>query len=225
MAIAARRTYRITVSGAVNEPGTYDIPANACDVLAALTRARGLSEDADTIVEVRHPPTFQTVAQTVGPDGSIMPASAMQPSAQDRMRLDMTRVEALPREQLRLHDGSVVMVSRHPRRMVNVLGLVRNPTAVTIPAGEDLMLLDAIAQAGGTTISFADRVQVVRRVADKPDPVVIEASLRGARSGTADNMKLAPGDVVSVEETPATLVVDTIRTFFRVGFSAAIPGF
>ena len=37
--------------------------------------------------------------------------------------------------------------------------------------------------------------------------------------------ELQPGDTVSVERTAATVVVDTIQTFFRVGFAANIPGF
>jgi hypothetical protein len=35
---------------------------------------------------------------------------------------------------------------------------------------------------------------------------------------------LAPGDVVSVEETPLTFTVGTIQSFVRFGFSSAIPG-
>ena len=36
---------------------------------------------------------------------------------------------------------------------------------------------------------------------------------------------LQPGDTVSVERTPATVAVDIVQTFFRVGFSAAFPTF
>jgi polysaccharide export outer membrane protein len=164
-------------------------------------------------------------SNTLAPDGSVVQASAQfqQPGA-ERLEIDIANAQAINREQLKLQDGSVVMIGRQPKRVVNVLGLVRLPAQIPIPPGEELMLLDAIAQAGGTTISFADKVQVVRRIPNNPQPVVIGVSLRAARNGSSDNLRLAPGDLVSVEETPTTLVIDTIRTFFRVGFSAALPG-
>ena len=48
--------------------------------------------------------------------------------------------------------------------------------------------------------------------------------MREAKRGGAANLLLAPGDVVSVEETPLTFTVSTIQNFIRFGFSAAIPG-
>ncbi len=222
LAVEERRTYRITVAGAVEQPGTYDIPVSDCDVLAAITHAKGLAEDASTTVEIRHPlgaGEFRTANA-----GGVSPVNGQGVSTSEAFELDISDARNVDRERLRLRDGSVVNVTRQPKRVVNVLGLVRLPAQIPIPPGEELMLLDAIAQAGGTTISFADKVQVVRRVTGEEKPVVIGASLRRARNGGPDNLRLAPGDLVSVEETPTTLVIDSIRTFFRVGFSAALPG-
>jgi polysaccharide biosynthesis/export protein len=56
------------------------------------------------------------------------------------------------------------------------------------------------------------------------EPVVIECSIRAAKRGGNANLVLAPGDVVSVEETPLTFTVGTIQNFVRFGFSSAIPG-
>jgi polysaccharide export outer membrane protein len=222
--IALRRSYRVTVAGAVKEPGTYDIPVSDCDVLAAITVAKGLEEDAATVVEIRHPSLPNQFVSGMSMGNEVVPASGGIPTQAERLEIEISRANEINPEKLRLRDGSVVMVSRQPKRVVNVMGLVRSPAQIPIPPGEELMLLDAIAQAGGTTISFADKVQIVRRVPNYPQPVVIGASLREARNGMADNIRLAPGDLVSVEETPTTLVVDTIRTFFRVGFAANIPG-
>jgi polysaccharide export outer membrane protein len=225
LTVAERRKFRITVAGAVKEPGTYEIPVSDCDVLAAITQAKGLDEDASTRIEVRHPLNSQTGLASTAITEGISQASANQPTVGERFEFDIAEVGMVQPAQLHLRDGSVVMVARQPKRVVNVMGLVRLPAQVEIPPGEDLMLLDAIAQAGGTTISFADQVQIVRRIPNQPQPVVISASLRSARMGAADNLRLAPGDLVSVEETPTTLVVDTLRTFFRVGFAANVPGF
>jgi len=87
-----------------------------------------------------------------------------------------------------------------------------------------LMLLEAIAQAGGTALSIADKVHVVRNLPGRNRPAVIEVSLADARNGGPDNLRLAAGDVVSVEETGFTMAVQTLQSFFRVGFTAAMPG-
>lgn len=229
VALVRARTYRITVAGAVEQPGTYDIPASGCDVLSALAVAKGLADDADTVVEVRHPaannPAYAALAPgMIDPEAGVVQASASQPAFGESIQLDMSQPQTLNPSQLQLHDGSVLMVLRQPRRRINVDGLVRQPKVIDMPDGEELTLLDAVAQAGGTTLSIADRVQIVRRVNTNGTPVVISASLREARNGMSDNLVLAPGDIVNVEETPTTFVMDAIRTFFRVGFSSALPG-
>jgi polysaccharide export outer membrane protein len=67
-------------------------------------------------------------------------------------------------------------------------------------------------------------VQVIRQSPWSDEPIVIQSSVRDAKSNSMANLRLAPGDIVSVEETPTTLVVGTIREFVRFGFTSAIPG-
>lgn len=223
-----KRTFKVSVVGAVNEPSTYELPASSSDLLTAITMAKGLSEEASRYVEIRHSPsTLQSVANSkppVGPDGVAL--ASYQPTTPDPVvNLDLAKVDQISPGSLQLYDGSVVSVSREPKRTVSVLGLVRKPQQVEMPAGEDLMLLEAIAQAGGTTLSVANKVHIVRTPPGRNKPVVIEVSLADARSGSGDNIRLAAGDVVSVEETGVTMAVQTIQSFFRVGFNAAMPGF
>ena len=42
-------------------------------------------------------------------------------------------------------------------------------------------------------------------------------SIQNTKNGR-DNLTLALGDTVTVEQTPGTVVMDAIPTFFRVGF-------
>jgi polysaccharide export outer membrane protein len=107
---------------------------------------------------------------------------------------------------------------------VAVLGLVTKPGTFEFPANRPLRVLDAVALAGGVSNAVADKVVVIRRPAGKPEPVNIALTIQGAKSGP-ENLELQPGDTVSVERTPATVVVDIVQTFFRVGFSAAFPTF
>lgn len=224
-----KRTFRITVVGAVNEPLTYEIPASGSDLLAALTAAKGLAEDADKIIEIRHTPAAlqqQALAQRatqVG--GEVAQVSFHEDLPDPTVTVDLSEIEQLPPHMLKLFDGSTVNVRRRAMRHVSVDGLVRKPDKIEMPDGEELTLLEAISQAGGTTISIATKVQIVRRVPESDETIVIEASLSDARSGGSSNIRLADGDIITVMETPATVAVAAIRSFFRVGFSAALPGF
>jgi polysaccharide export outer membrane protein len=66
---------------------------------------------------------------------------------------------------------------------------------------------------------------VIRHAPDQPEPLVIQVSVRAAKTDGQENLPLAPGDVVSVEQTPATVMVDVLKSFVRLGFNAAAPGF
>jgi polysaccharide export outer membrane protein len=105
--------------------------------------------------------------------------------------------------------------------MIYVGGLVRDPGEFAIPRNRDLDLLQAVQMAGDKSSPVADKVLVIRRVPGRPEPVVIEARLSGAKRNGRENIRLAAGDVVSIEQTPATVVVDTLMSFVRVSFGVA----
>ena len=97
--------------------------------------------------------------------------------------------------------------------------------AIDLPRGEDLVAAHLATLASGATVvplnpalAKPERARLLER-----------AELRTVLSqviprGGSENIRLAAGDVVSVEETPTTFVVGTIREFVGFGFSAAIPG-
>lgn len=236
LAIVARRSNTVTVVGEVSKPGSYQVPVTNSTVLAAITAAEGLTKDADNIIEVRQASTgpggFEMAnggaPAGLGPDGQLVsfrPGQAngvMQPRA---TRIDLRQSSRLDPTMLQVGDGATVMVMKKPKRFVHVIGLVRKPDQIEIPDDQDLRLLDAIAKANGRTLEVADKVRVIRSVPGRSEPVVIEASIREAKQEASSNMMLTAGDVVSVEETPLTLVVGTIRDFVRFGFTSTVPGF
>ena len=79
---------------------------------------------------------------------------------------------------------------------------------------------------GGIEAALAgsNKVRIIRQVPGQAEPVVIQTSIRNAKLQAAANVRLAAGDVVSVEETPATFTVEMLRSFIRFGFSSTIPG-
>ncbi|MGM0490340.1 MAG: polysaccharide biosynthesis/export family protein [Planctomycetota bacterium] len=215
VSLNSRKTNKITVVGAVEEPQVIELPIANSDLLSAITLAGGLTEKADTIVEIRHPRGAERMA------GGVAPAShtAGRLGQRRSVRVDLAEIASADPGQYRLVDGSTVMVMRKDARVLNVIGLVNKPNQLKMPEDHDLRVLDALAMAGGRTLSIADKVKVIR------NGKTIQVSVKQAKNNANENIRLAPGDVVSVEETPTTFVVNTLRSFIRVGFSGAIPGF
>ncbi len=218
-----RKMNRVTVMGAVVEPGVHGVPTAGSDVIAALAAAGGLTEEADTVVEVRNPgnqysPTTRQVSYV---EGGPPPQLGVRTAT-----IDLAYAQSQPETtDLGLEDGSVVVVRKKPTRTVYVMGLVKNGGQHEIPPDRDLRLLDALALAGGRTLEIADKVRVVRNDPRYADPIVIRASVREAKRDKNANIRLAPGDLVTVEETPGTFAIETLRSFVRFGFSGGIPGF
>jgi polysaccharide export outer membrane protein len=81
----------------------------------------------------------------------------------------------------------------------------------------DFDVFGAIAEAGGPIVRAADRVLVLRKIPNTQEVAVVRVSLAAAKRDATANLRLAPGDVVSVEQTPATVLEETVNRLLRVG--------
>jgi polysaccharide export outer membrane protein len=152
---------------------------------------------------------------------------AVQPAGSEVTRVDLAQVGAAAPDGRKLNDRDVVMVQPREKRYVHVTGLVAKPNQFELTRDRDIRVLDAIAMAGGATSVVADKVFVIRQLPNMPEPAVIKISMGTAKRNGEENLRLAAGDLVSVESTPATMMVDTVGKFFRValGFSGTMSGF
>ena len=230
-----RRTNRITVIGAVEKPDVYELPRGASTLLAAIVAAGNLSKEAGTGVEISRPARGSPGAEpeqdrmagrpqltSYSPEGAQPTARPLgQPVS---FKIDLVSAAQQGDGGPLLEDGDVVQIERRDPQPVHVIGLVMKPGQFELPVNQDMHLLDVLAMAGGVSLNVADKIHIIRNMPGREQPAVIKVSLRDAKSGSSANLRLAPGDVVSVEDTPVTVVVDSIRTFFRVGFSSALPG-
>jgi len=232
---------RITVLGAVTKPGVQELPRGSSDLANALAAAGGLTEEAGTIVDIlRHgsahsftadnndrPSTSTTgevslASYESSPDsrrpanGFAVPPLSPTTTAPRTVRLDLARMELDPSPNYALNDRDVVMVLPDEKRFIHVTGLVIKPDQFEIPKHQDVRVLDAIAMAGGVSSPVADKAFIIRRLPDMSEPVVVQVSLHGAKRNGKENLRLAPGDLVSVETTAATAVVDTVKNLFRM---------
>lgn len=229
-----RRLNRITVLGAVNKPGVVELPRDASDLLAAIVAAGNLSPTAGTHVEIRNPdkvtpspsrnsdPIARVSGQTETNTPDAMTAGV---GAKKTIQIDLVSAVKEGRgTEYRLQDGAVINVERHDYQPLQVIGLVTKPGKFDFPVGKDIHVLDAIALAGGVSSKAANKIYVIRQRPSNSDPAVVTVSMQKAKSNGQENLLLQPGDVVSVEQTAATVMLDTITQVIRftIGGSAAI---
>lgn len=242
-----QRMNRVMVMGAVKKPDMYELPRGRSDLLAAIVAAGGLDEDAGTNVEIRNPrrserdrsdpvasgsnrridtvghssllPTDDdsgSLAESIGTN--VLPVSG----GMDSIKIDLVSATKTGAGGYVIEDGGVVRVEKRDPEPLHVIGLVKKPNRYDFPIAEDLRVTDAIALAGGTSISFADKIFVVRRIPSSAETAVVQVSLREAKRNAKANLRLEPGDVVSVETTPATNLYEALN-IIRFGISGALP--
>ncbi len=220
-------TNRVMVAGAVKNQGYYNLPRGSSDMLSAIVAAGGLADDAGTNVEVRNPSSgvvrSDRIAQELGSPADMRNVGYSQPlptgqrSGPTTIKVDLVSATKNGQSAALLSDGSIVTVERRDPESIQVLGLVNKPGEIKYPIGTELRLLDAISQAGWTSNQGANKVYIIR---NNPRQAVIEASLREAKRNVDENIRLSPGDVVSVEQTPTTVMIDTLKLIrFAVGTS------
>jgi len=229
-----RRTNKVTVIGGVKQPGVYELPRNSSSLLCALVAAGGISEEANQNVEIRRsnlakkfPGVLQKNQDRVANSENIKQVGFEQASETGPRIINVNLVKATQQgsNANRLHDGDVVTVGKRVPKPIHIIGLVRKPGAYELPHSQNLHLLDAIAMAGGRSNPVADKIIVRRAVDGKSEPITIKVSIAKAKADGIANVRLAPGDLISIENTPATVVLDTLQNFLRIGMSASLPLF
>jgi polysaccharide biosynthesis/export protein len=229
------RTRKVTVVGAVNKPGTHELPRGSSSLMAALLAAEGLSKEAGTEVEIRRTDSRQAMRggqppnmpqAGMGPNAPAMPASYTQPGLMmpEVIKVDLAAATSGVVRVPDLRDGDVVHVSKRVLPPIYVMGLVAKPGAFAYPPNQEVRVLDALTMAGGCSNSLAEDILLIRRLPGANEPVRITISLQAAKNGQ-DNIALAPGDTVSVERTAATAVMEAVQTFFRFSVGGSVAWF
>jgi len=219
-----RRMNRVTVLGAVNKPGTVLVPTSESDLLSVLTAAGSLAEDAGNNVEIRNAIDLSDKTSPVAggaANGVTQTGYAGGPGSGKSYKIDLISAVKKGTNSYYIADGGVVYVEKRDPQAIHVTGLVKKPGRQDFPVSEDLTMLGALSQAGHVSNSVADKVYVIRRPNGSTQPVVILCSIARAKREEAHNVLLAPGDIVSVEHTPATVFMEIIN-IVKVGATASL---
>ena len=221
--IRKKDTIEVLVVGAVREQGKKIIPATENDLLSVLFHAGGLADDAGPIVQVTNilsseenrreaiaDGTSGTGVNQVGYSSQRTPRSA---------EINLISATTSPTGgQYFVGDGGVVMVQRVDPKAIYIAGLVNKPGKYPYPVNQDLYLFEALSVAGWTKSQVATHINVIRQASDGRGSVVIQTNLRKINHDSAHNLRLAPGDQIEVKQTPATVLLEVLRTV-RVGWS------
>lgn len=181
--VAAFRSQKVYVSGAVNQPGAYPVTNVPMRLLDAVNAAKGLSETAD----------WRNVVLTR--DGK-----------EYRLSLKAVYEQGDRRYNVLLKKDDVVHVGRDDDNKVFMLGELNKPQA--LPMGRNgLSLAEALAESGGINElqANASGVFVMRRVMEG-DERYIDVYQLNARNAAAlilaDEFTLAERDIVYVTAAP-----------------------
>lgn len=214
---------RITVMGAVNKPGSIELRPGNSDLLQAITLAGGLAKEAGTVVEVRHPgfipgSTSRDRLPAIANESSdeVISAAgqslAVTPVGAKTLKIDLIAIGSEGVGIPTLSDGTVIWVDKRDPLPLTVDGLVRAPGQFEFPVGKNLTVLDAIALAHGINNPVADKIYIIRKRPGVEQPALIQVSYSKTKRDGNENILLQPGDIVSVEQTPATIVISVLQT-------------
>lgn len=229
-----QRTNKVVVIGPVEEPGEVELPRASSHLLAALVAAGKLSDEAGPMIEIRRsarhggppdllPPNSPHMAD--GSQAELTSYGRSVPQGPQTIFVNLAEVTPGQQDAYYLEDGDVVVVGERGPRKIHVMGLVHNSGEYDLPPDQDLHLLGALAMAGGRTSQLADKVRIIRQLPGQAEPIHISANVREAKGNGPANLRLAPGDTIIVEETPATFALDLVKNFLRFGVTSSIPLF
>ena len=212
---------RIMVLGGVKEPGVYELARDRSSLLAAIYAAGGLAGDAGSNIEIKHPGLDAGPASSaVRVAGYSIPQASL--TTAHTVQINLVREAESGSAARYVPDGATVMIEKRDPEPIHVLGLVKKPNRYDFPQAREVRVLDAVAMAGGVASTVADKVFVIRPRPDVPgETVVIQLSLQDAKGDARQNLRLQPRDVISVEHTPATVVLEAIK-IIRFGVGASL---
>ena len=189
-------TSKVSVVGAVEEPGIYELRSDEMSLVAVLMKAGGvLSEGASAI--------------------RIHRANASEDSPALLLPI---RGLNIPFTDVALEAGDTVEVEGLGGRNFTVVGLVREPGVFQYPPDVRYNLAQALAMAGGTNVLRYPQYAKICRQDASGRMLVLPLKIGGDGLVEAADVFLKPGDVVAVEQSLATETRWVLMQLLRVSF-------
>jgi len=172
----------VAVIGAVENPGMYELVGRQ-NLLQMISKAGGIKENASSQL-------FVLREAESGESGSIA--------------IDLEDLLANGNQKLNipLQPGDVINIPVDKIILVFVFGEVRNPGALQVKTSKRITLLQAIAQAGGTTEGASrSGITIKRKDRKTGQEIKTKVNLKDIIKGDTPDIELKEGDVVFVPES------------------------
>jgi len=208
------RNQRISVMGAVEKPGVYDVTGQKT-VLDILAIAGGLKEDAGQLLFLIRPPKFEEEATKGKKDSDDqIPRTFM-------IDLEGLLVKGDLALNLPLIHGDVINIPVSGKIFVG--GEVKSPGGFALK-GKKLTVSQAITLAGGLGPKAAGSETKVFRYSEKgTDKEILSANVYAIQKGQEEDLYLKESDIIIVPKsgTKAFLIEvrDTVKGLLGFGFS------
>jgi len=190
--VAEHHSAVVSVVGGVKEPGAYELRSNEMTLVCALMKAGGIAEQGATAIYIRRAGQDQALKIPV---------------------VGMNVVAGNPE----LADGDSIVVEALEPQVIAVIGLVKNPGLFPCSPKQNYSVMDALAFAGGVDdLADPQYVKVYRQDASG-EVISAVLKLEGPSGVGASRLRLKPGDVIAVEQSPRTRARVLLAQIVRVG--------
>lgn len=192
--VSEYQTTSVTIGGAVQNPGLYQLRRDELTLVVLIMKAGGIVEDGAALIRIRRPGAFQQTAPLALPvkDGNI------------------------PFADVALTGGETVTVEHLEPQVFLVTGLVKKPGSFPYPSTTTYSLTQALSFAGGVDDLTDPRYAKVYR--QDADGRILSAAFKIAddTQGKTSRFFIKPGDIVAVEHTSRTRWRQAWANMFRV---------
>ncbi len=173
---------RVALIGAVKTPGMYEM-IGSMNLLELISKAGGFTDNTGNDLYVTRE----------GKDGIQVKLT---------INLDDLNINGNQNLNIPLQPRDIVTVPVDKIIQIYVWGEVKNPGALSVKLSKKITLMQAIAQAGGTTATAKKSAVVIKRQDEKTGKdIQINVNLNDIIKGKAPDPRLKEGDVVYVPES------------------------
>jgi polysaccharide export outer membrane protein len=167
------------------------------------------------------------IAETNEENSSLVksPEAASQAPQPQILRLDLAQEDDKKTlaQGISLRTGDTIIVEERKTKPIYVVGMVNKPGEFKIAPDRSIRVLEAIGLAGGVDrMSLPNKAVIVRQKADESGLVTVRVDINRAKRDITENVRLMPGDTVSVEETVLSYLRGLLRGALRFGVGADI---
>jgi len=205
VAVAELRSRPVTVSGAVRNPGIYQIEGRVT-LFQVLALAGGV-EQAGAIIAISRQKS----------SGSINLPGAKWVNGGTEMTIELSLKDVLrangPGAALELCPHDVVRVERNRERLVYIAGEVNTPGAIQLETANALFVTQALALAGGYKSSAHLDKAILWTCCDANQPRMRRLNLKKILEGEEEDRKLNEGDYLLLPPKNERNILATLASF------------